>query len=100
MSGTRKSGFGSLEETARCLPDVDHGPNRRQVLHRNGHISSVRVLLDVDADDGNVGEEWVLVGGGDDFGLLGVGGVAEHVGPALVRAFDGGDDYAYSFWTL
>ena len=47
----------------------------------------MRVLLDVDADDGDVGE-WVLVGGGDDFG------------PALVRALDGEDDYAYSFWTL
>ena len=97
MSGTRKVGLGSLKETARCLPDVDHGPNRHQVLHQNGHVASVRMLLDVDADDGDVEEEWVLVGGGDNFGLLGVGGVAEDVGPALVRALDGGDDYASSY---
>ena len=89
VRGTQKVGLSSLEETARCLPDVDHGPNRRfQALYQNGHISSVRVLLDVDADDGDVGEEWVLVGGGYDFG------------PALVRALDGEDDYAYSFWML
>ena len=59
----------------------------------------MRVNLDVDTDDGDAGKEWALVGRGDDFGLLGVGVVAEDVGPALVRASDGGDDYASSFWT-
>ena len=32
--------------------------------------------------------------GGDDFGLIGVGGVAEDIGPALVGALDGEDDCA------
>ena len=96
--GRTLSGLGSLEKT--LPPRSQSRPNRRQVLHQNGHVSSVRVLLDVDADDGDVREEWVLVGGGDDSGLLGVGDVADDVGPALVRALDSGDDYASSFRTL
>ena len=60
----------------------------------------MRLNLDVDADDGDAGEEWALVGGGDESGLLGVGDVADDVGPALVRALDGGDDYKSSFRML
>ena len=60
----------------------------------------MHVLLDVDPEDGDIGEAWVLDGGGDDFGLLGVRGVAEDVELALVRAFDGGHDYTSSFLTL
>ena len=44
---------------------------------------------DVDADDGDVAEERVLVRGGDDLELLGVGIIAE---PAPARALDGRGD--------
>ena len=47
------------------------------------------MLPDVDADDGDVAEERVLVGGGDDLELLGVGVIAE---PAPARALDGRGD--------
>ena len=110
--------LGSLDEAALGLLEVDHVPDRRQVLrtlmisppfpsphrgtkanakHENAtHISLnimileiKRVLPDVDADDGDVRQERVLVGGGDDLELLGVGVVAE---PAPAGALDGGGD--------
>ena len=48
-----------------------------------------RVLPDVDADDGDVGEKWVLVRGGDDLELLGVSVVPE---PTPAGALDAGGD--------
>lgn len=45
------------------------------------------MLPDVNADDGGVGQEGVLVGSGDDLETLGLGVVAE---PAPAGALDGG----------
>ena len=47
------------------------------------------MLPDVDADDGDVAEERVLVRGGDDLEFLGVGVIAE---PAPARALDARGD--------
>ena len=79
------------------LPHQAQNQNKRETRNVTGtHISLnimilqvKRVLPDVDADDGDVRQERVLVGGGDDLELLGVGVVAE---PAPAGALDGGGD--------
>ena len=43
-----------------------------------------RVLPDVDADDGDVGQEGVLVGGGGDFEDLSLGVVALEAGKQAI----------------
>ena len=40
------------------------------LFRSNGYVSSVRVILEVDADDGDVGEECILAGGETILGLL------------------------------